>query len=190
MVSIFCGRAFLRCLGYLFIFKDEALKSWLEVLSAWVGLSDAGFSVEWWLWVMFWAPDWICSLTLRGCPVSPGRNPPFFCLRVTHQAAGVLGVRLREMPGSHCSACDGPSTCLCICCPWLFYRLLGLTFPTGNLSLLLGGQRTDPPVIGWEQGAGDLTSQTSNSFSNCHLHLHLHFEKSGTSNSWVFSGIL
>ena len=77
MWEVFLKR--LIILGYLFIFKDEALKSWVQI----PGSSSGGhhFRVNW-----HWS---LCS----------ERTAPVFCLESISPAAGVLGTEWEERAG-------------------------------------------------------------------------------------------
>ena len=81
-------------LGICSYFKNEALKSRLEVLSAWKGLLTAALNIG----DNLWTPSWICSFFLRGC-WGPWDKSSSALPRSTPLAASVLGVRLREVPG-------------------------------------------------------------------------------------------
>lgn len=109
LVSIFCGRALLGCVGCLFIFKDGAFKRWLEVLSA-------GFNVEWWHWVILWGSQldlWLAvhrllSVPQGKCSVPPPRRYTSGCCGSGSQGEGGTWV-------VNCLTCDGPSPL--IVCP-------------------------------------------------------------------------
>lgn len=115
--------------GYLFM-QRWSIKP-VGRLGAWVGLSTA-FSIR-------WSPVVSSSQRLLGCEGwGPGTKSSRALLRSTCPAASVLRVRLRGAWVHQCLTCDDPQ--LCVCCPWFFHRLLGLTFPSTNLIFCWAGE--------------------------------------------------